>query len=383
MNVMTSPKRETAPRVTPDPIDPRGRAMEVVDTDFHFLPDWNELRKYMKEPFKSVAKNYPPVGGDYGPAYALDLEGTGQETQGRARTAADILRVIDEIGVDTVIVSPGFQRPQSMFLQTMLNATCSAYNDYLINEVLPVSPRIKCEIMVNHRNPAEGAKEIRRIGATKGFVSVYTEFGGNYEPLGSSKHDPIFEAAAEHNLVVTSHVGSFWQQFTPLHQGARTWTELFGIASCGISMSYIASMIMQGLFDKWPDLRIILKEGGFWWMPEFQARSDDFYLNHPGDIQLTERKLEAGERFLSKMPSEYFYSNIRFASQPMCVPKDMRHFKHLMEMCRGEDMLLYSSDWPHATFDPLNWVFETPISEEGRKKILADNAKAWFKRLND
>lgn len=383
MNVMTSPKREKATRVKPDPIDPRGRAMEVVDTDFHFLPDWNELRKYMKEPFKSVAKSYPPVGGDYGPAYALDLEGTGQETQGRARTAADILRVIDDIGVDTVIVSPGFQRPQSMFLQTLLNATCSAYNDYLINEVLPVSPRIKCEIMVNHRNPVEGAKEIRRVGATKGFVSVYTEFGGNYEPLGSSKHDPIFEAAAEHNLVVTSHVGAFWQQFTPLHQGARTWTELFGIASCGISMSYIASMIMQGLFDKWPDLRIILKEGGFWWMPEFQARSDDFYLNHPGDIQLTERKLEAGEKFLSKMPSEYFESNIRFASQPMCVPKNMQHFKLLMDMCKGEDMLLYSSDWPHATFDPLNWVFETPISEEGRKKILADNAKAWFRRLQD
>lgn len=147
-------------------------------------------------------------------------------------------------------------------------------------------------------------------------------------------------------------------------------------------MSYIASMIMQGLFDKWPNLRIILKEGGFWWMPEFQARADDFYLNHPGDIKLTERKLEANERFLAKMPSEYFYSNIRFASQPMCVPQNMAHFKSLMDMCRGEDMLLYSSDWPHATFDPLNWVFETPISEEGRKKILAENAKNWFWRLN-
>lgn len=51
-----------------------------------------------------------------------------------------------------------------------------------------------------------------------------------------------------------------------------------------------------------------------------------------------------------------------------------------MTLCDGEDMLLYSSDWPHATFDPLNWVFETPISEAGRKKILRDNAINWFKR---
>ena len=64
-------------------------------------------------------------------------------------------------------------------------------------------------------------------------------------------------------------------------------------------------------------------------------------------------------------------------------PPSMEHFKALMTLCQGEDMLLYSSDWPHATFDPLNWVFETPISEEGRKKILAENAKGWFKRLSD
>jgi predicted TIM-barrel fold metal-dependent hydrolase len=377
-----NPKRERAMRVKPDPIDPRGRAIGVVDTDFHFLPEWEDLRKYMREPFKSALTKYPPVGGDYGPAYALDLEGTGQETQGRARTAEDILRVIDQIGVETVIVSPGFQRPQSMFHQAAVTATSQAYNDYLIHEVIPASPRIKCEIMVNHRNPEAGAEEIRRVGDNPSFVSVYTEFGGNYEPLGSFKHDPIFEAAAERNLVVTSHVGAFWQQFTPLHQGARTWTELFGIASCGISMSYIASMIMQGLFDKWPNLKIILKEGGFWWMPEFQARADDFYLNHPNDIKLVERKLESGKKFLDKMPSEYFASNIRFASQPMCIPENMEDFKSLMRLCKGEDMLLYSSDWPHATFDPYNWVFETPISEEGRKKILRDNAKAWFARLS-
>ena len=382
MDALVNPKRERATRVKPDPIDPRGRAMHVVDTDFHFLPEWSDLRRYMREPFKSVLKSYPPVGGDYGPGIALDLEGTGQETQGRARTAADILKVLDQIGVETVIVSPGFQRPQSMFHPKMVTATAAAYNDYVLNEVLPVSPRIKAEIMVNHRVPQDGADEIRRVGDHPGFVSVYTEFGGNYEPLGTSKHDPIFEAAAERDLVVTSHVGAFWQQFTPLHQGARTWTELFGIASCGISMSYIASMIMQGLFDKWPNLRIILKEGGFWWMPEFQARADDFYLNHPGDIQLVERKLDSGKKFLDKMPSEYFASNIRFASQPMCVPKNIEHFKALMTLCDGEDMLLYSSDWPHATFDPLNWVFDTPISEAGRKKILRDNAINWFKRLS-
>src|SRR4051812_40274431 len=380
MNLITDPRRERATRVRPEPIDARGRAYKVIDTDFHFLPEWSELRKFLKEPFQSELTSYPLAGGDYSPKYAIGLEGTGQETQGRARTAADILRVMDEIGVQTAIITPGFTRPQSMFHQAMVTATSAAYNDFLINEVLPASSRIKAEIMINHRNPADGAAEIRRVGSHPGFVGIYTEFGGNYEPIGTAKHDPIFAAAVEHDLVVTSHIGMFWQKASPLSEGTRTWTELVGISAVCISMAYVGSMIMQGLFDKFPTLRVIIKEGGFWWLPEFMARADDYYLSHPGDIKLVERKLESGEKFLSKLPSEYFDSNIRFSSQPVCFPRDPKHFKMLMDLCRGEDMLLYSSDWPHATFDPINWAFDPAISEEGRKKILSDNARNWFRR---
>jgi predicted TIM-barrel fold metal-dependent hydrolase len=205
--------------------------------------------------------------------------------------------------------------------------------------------------------------------------------GGNYEPIGTARHDPIFDAAVEHDLVVTSHIGMFWQKASPLSEGTRTWTELVGISAVCTGMAYVGSMIMQDLFDKYPTLRMIIKEGGFWWLPEFMARTDDYYLSHPGDIKLVERKLESGEKFLAKLPSEYFESNIRFSSQPMCFPKNSEHFKALMTLCRGEDWLLYSSDWPHATFDPLNWVFNGVISEEGRRKILSENARGWIRRL--
>ena len=291
-----------------------------------------------------------------------------------------MLRVLNEIGVETVVLSPGFQRPQSMFHPAMLSAVAAAYNDFLAAEVLPVTPNIKAEIMINHRDPQAGAAEIHRMAKHRGFVSVYTEFGGNYEPIGTAKHDPIYDAAVDNDLAVTSHVGTFYQQMTPLHQGTRTWTELVGISAVSIAMAYVGSMILQGLFDKYPTLRVIVKEGGFWWLPEFMARADDYYLSHAGDIKLTERKLEAGEQFLDKLPSEYFDCNIRFSSQPVCFPRDPKHFKLLMELCRGEDFLLYSSDWPHATFDPLNWAFDPAISEQGRKKILSDNARNWFRR---
>jgi predicted TIM-barrel fold metal-dependent hydrolase len=381
MNIETNPRREFARRATPTPIDPRGADYKVVDTDFHFTPEWESLRRYMKEPFRSEMKRYPLVGADYSPQIATGLDGTGQDVLGRATTAADVLRVMNDIHADTVILSPGFQRPQSMFHKTMVTTLASAFNDYLVNEVFPVSPRIKASVMINHRDPAAGAAEIRRVGDHPQFLAVYTEFGGNYEPIGSAPHDPIFEAAVERDLAVVTHIGTFWQQFTPIAEGTRTWTELVGISSVSICLAFVASMIMQGLFDKFPTLKVVVQEGGFWWLADFMARADDYYLSHPGDIKMTERKLESGERFLRKLPSEYFESNIRFSSQPVCMPKNPKHFKMLMDVCFGEDLLMYSSDWPHATFDPLNWVFNPDISEAGRRKILVDNAMNWYPRL--
>ena len=48
MNVITNPNRQRAKRIKPDPIDPRARDYKVVDTDFHFIPDWQVLRKFMR-----------------------------------------------------------------------------------------------------------------------------------------------------------------------------------------------------------------------------------------------------------------------------------------------------------------------------------------------
>jgi predicted TIM-barrel fold metal-dependent hydrolase len=381
-NVKTRETRERAEIITPDRVDPRVHDFDIIDTDIHILPDWDRLREYMPEPYRTKLTHYPLVGADFSPVYATGKQGTGQQALGCAKTAEDVLASMEMTGADTVVLVPGFQRPQSLFQPAWVSVLASAYNDFLIAEVFPKSDRIKAELMLNHRDPVAGAAEIRRVGSNTAFVSAYTEYGGNYEPIGTAKHDPIFEAALEHDLVITLHAGSFWQAMTPLHQGARTWTELLGIASVSICLADVSSLVMQGVFDKYPDLRITVKEGGFWWLPEFTLRIDDFYLNHPGDISLCERKVEAGEAFLNRLPSEYIWDHFRFSTQPMCLPKNQRHTEMLFELCQAEDMLLYSSDWPHATFDPPNWLFDLGfLTDDTRRKIFSENSRAWYPRL--
>src|SRR5690349_16412038 len=198
-------EREKAEAVSIDPINPKIRQMEVIDTDFHFTPSWKTIRSYLKEPFQSLLFHYPVGSLEYNPEPANEKPGVGQDAHGTAATAADVLRILDQFGINTVILNPGYNRPQAIFNETVIGAIASAHNDYLINEVFPVSDRIKASLMICHRDPQMGADEIRRVGHHKQFVSVFTSFSALFEPIGCSKHDPILDAMAEHDLVLTAH----------------------------------------------------------------------------------------------------------------------------------------------------------------------------------
>ena len=374
---------ERAEAISPDPINPKIRTLEVIDTDFHFSPKWETLRGYLKEPFKSRLFHFPVGSLEYNPEPANEKPGVGQDTHGTASTGAEVIGVLDRFGTDIVIMNPGYTRPQAIFNEPVIAAIAGAHNDYLIEEVFPVSERIKASMMICHRDPQMGADEIRRVGHHRQFVGVFTSFSGLFEPIGTAKYDPILDAMQEFDLVLTAHSEGWFPHFTPLWTGARTWIELFGNAPAGNCMAHLAAMIVQGMFDKYPRQKVIFQEGGYWWLPDFMLRLDDFYMSSGGDIALTERKLASGERWLHKMPSQYVLDHVRFSTQPITIPKNHKHFGWLLELCHAQDLFCFSSDWPHQTMDPANWVVENPdcIPDEMQKKLLSGNARKLYGRL--
>jgi len=71
-NVKTHDDRERAEIVKPDPVDPRTQGFHIIDTDTHLLPDWDDLRALMPEPYRTKLKTFPLVGSDYNPSYATN-----------------------------------------------------------------------------------------------------------------------------------------------------------------------------------------------------------------------------------------------------------------------------------------------------------------------
>ena len=295
------------------------------------------IRGYLKEPFKSRLFHFPVGSLEYNPEPANEKPGVGQDTHGTAATGADVFRILDQFGTDIVVLNPGYNRPQAIFNEPVIAAIASAHNDYLINEVFPVSDRIKASLMICHRDPQMGADEIRRVGHHQQFVSVFTSFSGLFEPLGCAKFDPILDAMAEHNLVLTAHSEGWFPHFSPLWTGSRTWIELFGNAPAGNAMAHLAAMICQGMFDKYPKQKVIFQEGGYWWIPDFMLRLDDFFMSSSGDIALIERKLASGERNLKKLPSEYVLEHVRFSTQPITDSEKPQAFRVDAGACHAED----------------------------------------------
>ena len=97
-------------------------------------------------------------------------------------------------------------------------------------------------------------------------------------------------------------------------------------------------MIIEGLFEQFPDLKVVLIEAGFGWLPALGWRLDS---------------TGSGWRevpHLKRAPSEYIREHFWVSTQPMEEPE---HPDHLIDAMRwiGCDRILFASDYPHWDFD--------------------------------
>ena len=132
-------------------------------------------------------------------------------------------------------------------------------------------------------------------------------------------------------------------------------------------MNQVTSLILEGVFDVFPDLKVVMIEGGFGWVPQLGWRLDAHWTKMRGEVPHLQRK-----------PSEYLKTNLWFATQPVEEPDNARHLRTLIDWI-GVDRLLFSSDYPHWDFDDPRFAIKTPLTEAERVKIFSSNARALYK----
>ena len=244
-------------------------------------------------------------------------------------------------------------------------AVAQAMNEWQVAEWLDPEPRLRGSIIVAHEDGAIAAAEIDRTARDKRFVQVIITVR-TAEPLGRRKYWPMYEAAVRNNLPIGIHFGgSGGHAFS----GAG-WQSHYIEDHAGMSQSFqpqVASLICEGVFERFPTLKIVLIEGGFGWVPPLLWRLDNAWKRLHGEVP-----------HLKRAPSEYFREHFYITTQPMEEPRKPEHFHQLLDHLDMNDHLLFATDYPHWDFDAPDQAIPVRIDRDLERNIMAENARRLY-----
>jgi predicted TIM-barrel fold metal-dependent hydrolase len=243
-------------------------------------------------------------------------------------------------------------------------AICHATNEWQVAEWTGKDRRLKASVVVPYEDAAASAAEIRRWAGHPDFVQVLL-LSRTAEPLGNRRYWPIYEAAAEANLPVAVHAfGYGGSPITSTGWPSHYIEEMTGHAQS--SQAGLTSLVIEGVFERFPNLRMIMVEAGFAWAPSLAWRLDKAW-----------HTLRAETPHLKLSPSEYIRRQVWWTTQPMEEPEPREHLLDTIGWI-GWDRLLFATDYPHWDFDDPAQALPLKITETQRQRFFMGNARAVY-----
>ncbi len=281
---------------------------------------------------------------------------------------ATLQRQLDTFGTKYAILNCMYGA-QALYHEDMAAAFCSGVNEWIAREWLDRDPRLRASIVLPIQNPQNCVKEIEKRAGDKRFVQVLVPVMGEMT-LGRRYYWPIYEACERHGLALGIHAGSTYR-YAPASTGWPSYAFEDYVVQPGGFENQLLSFVAEGVFAKFPALKVVFMEAGFSWLPAFLWRANK-----------TWRGVRAETPWVKREPAAIIREQLRVTLQPVDAPVDGGKLERVIEQIGSDDMLLFSTDFPHWHFDGLDALPESlPLAL--RKKILLDNPLATYARLRD
>ncbi|HEX2217028.1 MAG TPA: amidohydrolase family protein [Xanthobacteraceae bacterium] len=258
---------------------------------------------------------------------------------------------------------------QLLFSEDMAAGFCRAVNEWMRREWLDREPRLRASIVVPVQNPEMAAEEIERCAADRRFVQVLMLASAEM-PLGRRYYWPIYAAAERHGLPVGIHPGSGYRHPVTPVGWTSYFTEDYANQATAIQ-SQLTSLICEGVFQKFPDLTVVLLESGFTWLPAYLWRLTKYW-----------RGLRMEVPWVDRSPTDIVRERVRLTLQPVDAPPTAEQFERLLDHMGSDELLLFSTDYPHWQFDGDD-VLPAGLPPELVRKIMLDNPRKTFPRLTE
>ena len=269
---------------------------------------------------------------------------------------------LDGAGLDEAICFPNFgllwERSLSSSLPA-LQANMTAWNRWCATVVTDGGGRLHPVAHLTLRDPdwlEAQLGELQRTGVRLAMVAPAPIDG---RPLSHPDHDRLWSAFVDHGITPVFHVADqprvfddCWytepDTFVPVVESAFLWVP----AALGIT-----DLVVNGVFDRHPGLRIGVVELSSIWVPQFLLMLD-------GAVDFTSKLNGRPTVELHRRPSEYFVDHVRVSSFSYEDPARLtRHAGELFMAC---------SDYPHSEGTA------TPLADYRAAGCTADPDSALF-----
>ncbi|AWM03584.1 amidohydrolase family protein [Bradyrhizobium amphicarpaeae] len=298
------------------------------------------------QPNASRRDAYPPEGGPQGSSLSFMQK-----------------QLLDPNNVQLGVLNP-LNTGQGIRNHELAAALCSAINDWQIDKWTSKDKRLKASIVVGNEDGLSAAAEIRERAGDKNFVQVLL-LSRNVEPLGQRRYWPIYQAAEEAGLPVGVHAFGFGgNPITPSGWPSYYIEEMVGHSQC--QQSALASLVLEGVFERFPKLKMVMIEAGFGWAPSLAWRLDKVW-----------QRLRSEVPHVKRPPSEYIREQVWWTTQPMEDPESREDLFDVINWI-GWDRLLFATDYPHWDYDEPSRVLPAGVSEANREAFYLGNARALY-----
>ncbi len=345
----------------------------IIDTDIHPVAAKEDVLEHLAEPWRTRFAGGNRGSGNLGywnpngvmrPDAVLD---DGSRIEGSAETLGR--HFLDEYDIEYGILNPA--GTLHIGLSPELDyaaALVAAYNTVFVEEWLPKDERFRTSIVVAPGDPQQAAREIHRLGDRPGVVQVLMPSGAE-KPYGHRFFHPIYEAAVEHDLPVAIHPGSEGVGVSGAPTAAGYPSNYFEWhTSLATSyMAHLGSLVVEGVFQKFPTLKFVLVEGGVSWVPPLLWRLDKNW-----------KALRMTTPWLDRPPSEIVHEHVFLTTQPIEEPDNLKHLHAMLDMFPAEQMLMFSSDFPHWDGDTPDFAARL-LPKQLHASVMHETARKLYK----
>ena len=283
------------------------------------------------------------------------------------------LQFLDDAEIETTVLYP----TSGLCLGNTTNrdwavAQCKAYNNWLHQEYMKRSPRFKGMALIPMQDPEEAVAELRRAVVELGMPGAVLPGNGLSANLGAKQFWPIYKEADALGCCLAVHGGAHHkfgldtlETFAPIHALGHPFAQLI---SC-------AGLIFNGVFDKFPRVRIAFLEGGIAWLQmaleRFDRSYETFMPYNPRGEMLQLRPGESVSGYVKRLIAEDRFF-VGCEGEEPTISDAVRDL--------GNKAFIFSSDYPHEVNaerckHEIEEIYENDgLSDDDKTAILRENA---------